>query len=370
MNSDTSQSGIDLASLEREIKGLWKQKAEDSLQEGGQEVTRTCVLNLVVYAPGGDSGEVAAAVAEVTDDHPCRSLVLLPHPEAPQDSISATVSSLCHIAGAGRQQVCSEQLIVTAQGKRVAQLPSAVRPLLVPDLECALWWRAKPDLGNPVFVELVDIARRVILDSLYYKRPAQGLSALAGFVGEHQQTKAFSDLAWARMSAFRRQIAAFYDVPDYRPHLDRVGHVEIVCGRGSQEGLPGQPLLAAAWLSSRLGWKPQGKFEWPDANTAQLALDRDGHAVQIVIRVSASEPGLTSVKLVAGGDQPATFSAALSQDRSHVQQHIRIGDKSTKGKIQRYQKRGEAFLLARELEILGHDRVYEQALSAVPSLVG
>lgn len=370
MTSDTAQSGIDVAALERELKEQWKQKAEAAQEADGQAVTRTCVLNLVVWAPGADSGEVAAAVAEVSGDHPCRSLVLLPHADAPEDSMSANVSTFCHLAGAGRQQVCSEQLIITAEGKRVAQLPSAVRPLLVPDLDTALWWRDVPGLDNPVFGELVDVTRRVILDSHYYRDPSQGLKKLAGFVQQHRSRKAFSDLAWTRMSAFRRQVAAFYDVPDYRSYLDKVGHVEIVCGRGSQEGIPGQPLLVAAWLSSRLGWQPRGRFEWPDSATAQVSLERNGTPVQVVIRVNEGDPGLTSVKLVAGGDQAATFTAALSDDRSHVKQEIRIGERARAGKIQRYYRRPEAFLLARELEILGHDRVYEQALGAVPGLVG
>ncbi len=368
-NNETSSGGIEISAVEKKIRELWQDKAESV--QSGQAVTRTRVLNLIVYAPGSDTETLVGIVAGVGSDHPGRSQILVPQPEAGEDSISAEVTNVCHVAGAGRQQVCGEQVVITARGKRVDQLPSAVRPLLVPDLETALWWRARPDLENPVFEELVDTARRVIVDSAHYRRPARGLSALARFVEPRTDRNAFSDLAWTRMSAFRRQVSALYDVPDLRPHLDRVGHVEIVCGRGpQQEGIPGQALLAAGWFSSRLGWAPQGHFEHPDANTAQVALEAGGRPVQIVVRVTAPQPGLSSIKLVAGGDRPATFEAALSDDRSHVQQHIRVGDKSRAGKIQRFYQRDEGFLLARELEILGHDRVYEQSLAAVPGLVG
>ncbi len=368
-NNQTATAGIDVPALEREIRSLWQQKAEESLEQQGQEVTRACVLNLIAYAPRVDASEIAKVISAVTSDHPSRSLVLLSQPEAPADSLSASVSSLCHSAGAGRQQVCSEQILVTAAGKRVQQLPSAVRPLLVSDLETALWWRAEPDFEDSVFQELVELAYRVILDSAYFSDPSKTLPKMAEFVQGRKAEHAFSDLAWSRLSPFRRQLAAFYDVPEYRSHLDRLGHMEIVCGRRREEALPVQALLVAAWFTARLGWKPLGKFEWPEARTGQVRLDAGGRPIQIVVKTTAAEPGLESVQLVAGGDPTASFRVSLSQDRSHVQQEIRLGSSTRAGKIQRYQKRAEDYLLARELEVLGHDRVYEQSLAAAPSLV-
>ena len=44
---------VDVAEIERELRGLWKQMAQPGDNDAQQHaVTRACVLNLLIYAPG------------------------------------------------------------------------------------------------------------------------------------------------------------------------------------------------------------------------------------------------------------------------------------------------------------------------------
>lgn len=363
-NQASSQLGVDVPKIERDLRDLW-------VGMGGPEaVMRTCVLNLVAYAPGESVSDVSSALAEVSTEHPSRMIVLLPNAASPTDSMSAMVTAQCHDRAGGRQQICCEQIMVKAEGKGVAQLPSVVRPLLVPDLPAALWWRAEPTADDAVFKAFVDIADRVIVDSIRFADSAAGFRALAKLVEELRGVTAFSDMSWGRMGSWRRLVAGFYNTPDYRPHLARVGRVDIECGRSQtgQTGIPVGALLAACWLSSRLSWTPRSRFQWVDDNTCQAQLDEDGRTVVIRVQIGEGQPGIRSIRLTAGGSENASFLATYSDDRTHYESHAFIGDQTRAGSVIRVQSRSEAYLLARELEILGPDQVYEQALAVVDQL--
>src|SRR5262245_334306 len=76
---------IDVRAIERELTALWKQAADDQ-SEGGQAVTRTCVLNLVVATTGGRAvDEVTATVGQLTARHPNRAIVVGATPGAAEE---------------------------------------------------------------------------------------------------------------------------------------------------------------------------------------------------------------------------------------------------------------------------------------------
>ena len=71
---------VDVAAIEKELQKLW---ADMGAQKDGEReaVTRACVHNLVVYAPGENSdAEVNAIIGEVTVQNPGRVVILLPDP--------------------------------------------------------------------------------------------------------------------------------------------------------------------------------------------------------------------------------------------------------------------------------------------------
>jgi hypothetical protein len=66
--------------------------------------------------------------------------------------------------------------------------------------------------------------------------------------------------------------------------------------------------------------------------------------------------------LVAGGDSPATFSVSRSECGSRLTSQVTIGDSVHPSRVLAYRDASEAQLLARELSILTHDRLYEAAV--------
>jgi hypothetical protein len=88
------QRAVDVSVIEHELEELWERMTEVSAEEDQQAVMRACVANLVVYNPAGESaGEISPIIAEVTNQHPSRVIVLLPEPNSSQPSLDAMVLS-------------------------------------------------------------------------------------------------------------------------------------------------------------------------------------------------------------------------------------------------------------------------------------
>ncbi len=273
-------TGADVGAIQKELKRLWTENTESSQKEGQQSVVRSCVLNLIAYAPGDRAEhEVTGIMADISVQHPARMFLLLPKPESKEHSINAWVNALCHLSGGGRKQVCCEQIVVRAEGDTLARVPSIVRPLLVPDLPSVFWWRDAMRFDDRLFLDLLETCDRIIIDSAYFASPQQGLKELGRLMEQEKLAASFSDLNWARLGPWRLSIARLYDVPDNRPHLGRIHKVEIEGGiTGSTTS--GQSLLIASWLASRLKWNLTSKVATSPTGFA-MDLQTDNRTVRI-----------------------------------------------------------------------------------------
>jgi glucose-6-phosphate dehydrogenase assembly protein OpcA len=131
--------------------------------------------------------------------------------------------------------VCAERISIS--GDRVA-LPSAVVSLLVADLPVFVWWQGDlPDDHDGVLGELTEIASRVIVDS-----DEAGLEATARL---EPRAAGLVDMAWVRTAPWREAIAAMFDGREQRRALDHLIGVEAVSP-------PNQAALLVGWLRSRL----------------------------------------------------------------------------------------------------------------------
>jgi glucose-6-phosphate dehydrogenase assembly protein OpcA len=131
--------------------------------------------------------------------------------------------------------VCAERISIT--GDRAA-LPSAVITLLVADLPVFVWWRgALPDDADAVLGELVEVAARVIVDS--------DEADLASAARLELRVAGLVDLAWVRTAPWREAIAAMFDGRPQRRALDHLTGIEVTGPRN-------QAALLAGWLRSRL----------------------------------------------------------------------------------------------------------------------
>lgn len=360
-----------MATIERELTALWKKVGEEGDDSG---VIRACLLNLIIYSPGADkSAKLDDIITEVTAAHPCRAIVLLADREAAEATMAAEVTSRCTLPTANSKQVCCEEVTITARGAQVNEAPSAVASLLLADLPVYLWWRAVPRLSDRVFRRLTDLADRVVIDSADFADQQGDLIDLAASLRESPRWTAFSDLNWARLTTWRALLASFYDVAEYRPLLDRMSQVMIEYSPLAQDGnaIPARAMLLAGWLASRLGWKLETATR-SDRTTA-FALTTAGGKVTIEFVPTSRqiEPGhLALVKLTSAADGAAAFNVRRSGDGQRIETSVTLGEERHIQRVLGYEGWSESALIGRELEILGHDRVYEQAILASGELAG
>ena len=360
-----SSGTVDVMSIERQLDDLWAGMTEISDQDQ-EAVMRACVLNLVVYASSQDSlGEISQVMARVSDQHPGRFIVIRLEEEA-EPHLDAIVIAQCHPAEKGRKQICCEQIVITAGRDDRNRLSSFVRSLLVHDLPVFLWWRDVPDLEGSLFTELVETSDRVIIDTCMLPDALRELQVLADRAGERAEWTAFSDLSWCRLTPWRTLVAGFFDLPEYRSSLDKIQQVRIGCATGScGQTVAVEALLLAGWLASRLQWVSVSKPRWIDETTYQWRLEgADGRPIEI--RVDASSEaicaGVNGLDLVVPGEPSLTFNAGPGPDLKHLESCVKVGQMKRSPRLIQVGQDDEAGLVAAELGILKHDKVYEQAL--------
>ena len=368
--SKLPQRVVDGPTLEHELNELWEQMTEvSSGGEDQQAVMRACVANLIVYSPGRDStGEISQIMAQVTDEHPSRAIVLISEPDSSEPFLNAMVTAQCHPSGRGQKQICCEQIVIQAAGQELGHLPSLVRSLVIPDLPVFLWWRDVVDFQAETFTGLLESCDRVIIDSAGLPDAKEGLGTLLTLIEKRALVSAFSDLSWCRLTPWRVLVAGFFDAPDCRPYLARLDRVLIESSaRGSNENsIPAESLLLAAWLASRLKWRSTAEPRWIDEHTYQWELKAQDRTVMIQIKIpssaSGSGHGLNSLQLLVENEPSAQFSAFIAPDGEHLESHVTLEGKQEVARVIRFEDEDEAQFVGREMEILGHDRVYEQAL--------
>lgn len=199
-------------------------------REDGHGTVRATTLNLVVYAPTPeDVAFTQRALERIGGSRPLRAIVA----GAGGDQLRASVSTSCWL-GAGMQQVCSEQIFLTA---RASALPSAVLSLLVTDLPTFVWWQGPIPDDLSLLSELARHATSTIVDS--------NISSLEGVAAVGRLDPAVTDLAWLRLEPWREAIASLFDPPAAAEALARLHAVDV-------QGPINEARLLAGWLGSRL----------------------------------------------------------------------------------------------------------------------
>ena len=357
---------VNARAIEEELSRLWQAAVEASAREGEPPVAQVRLVNLVAYAEGRAAADRAAAVmAELPGLHPCRGVVVEAEPQGPSRPLEARVTAYCQLHPEGGKQLCCESITIAASGQAVEQVPGAVLPLLAPDLPYLLWWLGDPPFESDTFAELAEIADRIVVDSAEFRSPHGALSWLATASRDRFPGPAFSDLNWARLKPWREMTAQFFDVPGRRPHVGRIGTVIIDYSVGEKgDSNPSQALLAAAWLATRLGWG----LDSCRAENGRLLIEmrRGTIPVSVQIRPSArrgqSSGDLVSLRLEAGGPEPAAFAITRAEDCLCVETSVELARSQPQRRVISMEPPGDTQLLCDELATAGHDHVYEDAL--------
>jgi glucose-6-phosphate dehydrogenase assembly protein OpcA len=217
---------------EEEAHGVGLSRVEQALSDlrGGDRAgsVRATTLNLVVHAAGEqDVSETLEVLETVGRSRPLRAIVV----QSGEGDPIADVSSACW-AGPGAE-ICTERIVVTAQANA---LPSAVESLLVADLPVFVWWQG-PVVEEHLLYQLAFGATRLIVDS-----SEVGLDAVRLY---RPRLPCVADLAWRRLAPWREAIASLFDGRAQRSSLDHMLGIEV-------RGPVNEGELLAGWLRSRL----------------------------------------------------------------------------------------------------------------------
>ena len=367
--------GVDVGALEKKLAATWRENAAGaSAGEGESGMTRVCVANLIVYAPADEGGEQLDALLDVVAERmPTRAVVLIADPQSREPRLDAYVSSRCRLGLAGRKQVCSEEVRIEAGGAALETAASAVEPLLVPDIPTFLWWKDIPHNENRLFQRLVEMTDRVVIDSAAFDHPHEDMRRVSELLAGRADTLLISDINWGRLTTWRGLVAGFWDVPDYRMHLDALDSliVEFEPSSSAPGEIPAQATLIVGWLASRLGWSPaEGGFT-PGEGGARVRLREGGRDINLEFRAVAGGGGgaLKSVTFKSAGGG-AEFFASKGEGGAKLETSARVGEASQVGRVVAYEAKSEGQRLSRELNILARDLVYEESVAAAVRVVG
>jgi glucose-6-phosphate dehydrogenase assembly protein OpcA len=397
---------IHIDNVEEELARLWKISA-DNMRTGQNTNVRTSVLNLVICAPDVESAHrTSALLRDLASSHLARVSVLILD-ESNTSAISAWVTLRCFSIISDIMRHCFEQTTILATGAAVRSIANILQPLLKPHLPVYLWWVGDPPSNDLLFNSLVELSNRVIVDSTSFYNPEQDMHTLA-LLRQAAPDCALRDLNWGRITPWRQLIAQFFDVTEYRPYLDGVTSLEIEHAaaplatqtrteQGDVSPNPACALLLAGWLKARLGWSlaanstrsihdtASGTYLWqmehaaarmvssPRSRTGKLGTAQVA-SISIHPQVQSNmRPGsICLVRLTSSFEgKQATFTINREGDPDHVLTSVILSRETRPQRtVSLAATNKESVLLHDELEITGHDHLFEETLQEVAELVG
>jgi glucose-6-phosphate dehydrogenase assembly protein OpcA len=228
-------------SILKELAALWTQEGK----QGDAGVLRACSMTLVVITEAGDDASaLGETVAALMPEHPARSILILLRGEG-ERALSQRVYQQCWKPFGQRQQICCEQIEITASDAALADLPSVILPLAVPDLPVILWCRSARLAGRPEFGEIARMATKVVVDSAAAADAADAIRRMADTV---RSGGILADLAWTRLTRWRETLARVFENRDTLARLGEVNRVQVRFGPGYDTAA----WYLAAWAANAL----------------------------------------------------------------------------------------------------------------------
>jgi glucose-6-phosphate dehydrogenase assembly protein OpcA len=407
---------VPVTGIEAELDRLWREENDRALAAGETVVSRNTVLSLITYTCTADAAKQAlTAISDLTAQHPARAVVLLTDPDSQDSGISAHVAVRHQTSG--RDSGSSEQIVIQAEGDAARHVPGVVLPLLITGLPSFLWWTADVPWGTYLLDALVDGSDRLIVDSSDANDADITLAAASDLVRRKHSRCALSDFNWTRQAPWRELTAQFFDSPSLRPYLRGIDRVTVEFAAGDEEEATNgaQAHLFVGWLASRLNWMlpralrqgfgPARQYTLHDVNGRPITVEInarygmrttswsdirdeadpvfDGRAAASDGRAPSSAPlgqqdrplvghgALVSLRLHALVEGKAgTFIVARDQDLRHATTLCQVDAGAQPSHTVHLPSLGETSLLHSQLELLGHDPVYESALATGAHLAG
>ena len=248
-----SSSVIVPAQPEQILKGLgklWTSLGQEEKQQGKPTVLRACAMTLIIATDDPDRGFSASqTISELVREHPSRGIVIAISEEA-QQGLEARVLAQCWKPFGKAQQICCEQIEITANPESWPNVGPTIGGLIAADLPVIFWCRHKAAL-SPFATQdeksglqaVADLSTKVIVDTA-------GDDALAAFdliTRLHGHGRVVADLEWTRLTSWREPIAQIFDNPAREIRFDKFHTVEIAYTDARPHA---GALYAAGWLSA------------------------------------------------------------------------------------------------------------------------
>jgi glucose-6-phosphate dehydrogenase assembly protein OpcA len=311
--STATQSTVKPDKLLHDLSDIWRSMAKPDA-EGGSGVLRACSMTLVVVVDDEDDAmALGDTLAQLMREHPSRAIVIRLREGI--EVLEGRVFAQCWKPFGHTQQICCEQVELTASLDRLADLPSIVSPLTVPDLPSVVWFRSSRVASAPDISGILALGTKLIVDSSRPGSPSFAdirTLALAGFI--------VGDLAWSRLTALRQLLAQLLEGRDLRG-LKKV----VIEHCGHDAGAEARYLQA--WLRSSL----------PSAAVDFHRTDDDGSGRIQRIRI---DPDIN----IAVNESCADYESGALRQRANLSSG------------------SEHALLHEELGIMRRDAVFERAL--------
>jgi glucose-6-phosphate dehydrogenase assembly protein OpcA len=387
-----------LGNVEVELDTMWREANARIPITGAPALSRNSVLTLVVYTTGlATAVQLIDVIHTLSSQHPSRAIIISADPGRTGDGIEARISTYVNSETNGY----GEDILLEAETGAVKHLPGVVLPLIVSSLPSFLWWVGEPPWTSALMESLVDGSDRMIVDIGEMSHIEASLTALEQMVLRKSARCALSDTSWTAQSPWRDLVAQFFDIRAALPYLGAIERVTIDFATGEEGDFEnsGQAYLFAGWLSSRLGWKSQqAQASAFDANRQHAMRDVNGRTIALEInpRFGVSQrnwwerdlymatlekedsispwvrPGaLMSVHIFARLEgKRATFTVGREQDLAHATTLCHIPDTVVPSQTIHLDSVGEREPISEQLQSLGHDLVYEEALASASRLAG
>ena len=241
------------AQPEQILKGLgklWTSLGEEEKHQGRPTVLRACAMTLIVATDEPDAGFAASqTISELMHEHPARGIVLAVSPDAEND-LQARVLAQCWKPFGKAQQICCEQIEITAKPGKWQNAAPTLAGLTAADLPVIFWCRhhgaIQKDASAADQAALEAIAKlstKIVVDTAGMATD----DAIDLLTKWQQQGKLVADLEWTRLTAWREPLAHLFDDPARENKFDRFHSVEI---QHAEEKPSMQALYLAAWLSA------------------------------------------------------------------------------------------------------------------------
>lgn len=328
---------VALGRVDKALKELW---GKDDAR------TKASLMNFAIYSE--DPGSLEAntqLLAEITEEHACRGLLILVLPTDATPQTRAWITAHCQLHD-GQKSVCSEQVSFVLEGGNMGQVRNIVFAHLDSDLPLFCWWQG--DLTHNFDERFYSVMDLLFVDSATWCNPLQDFAKLEAAQAERTAKFRTYDLSWLRSHLLRTALASCFSDAVALAELRKLVSLEIIHSPGHRMS----GLLLAAWIGVRLKCTVE-------TSGAQIRLILpEGQAVEVLLHES---PGAEALQRVTLKSDMASFCVSRDCGAAYVCTKVVVGGQQ-RDQMLPADHVTDAELVAEQLSRLGGQSLYQQMI--------